>query len=257
VRRAALLAVTSACALVGTTATADAAPSAQGCTHAGSQRPGCVSGESTAPAAAPVGQPLASQEAAPAPATAPAAPAEHSPTEPTAVDDPPTIIQGTEPDPATPTDECRNLDGVQTSVPDTMYVDAYGNCVEPPDLAAGDGVDDGVEEGGIAAAGSGGAAHGGAGATGQVGSTVHGVAAGAGGGGGEAIAGTAHPTAVAGASAAPRVVATAGTSSLDSGDSGALPFTGLGLLGLALFGATLTMSGLLLRRRRRALSTRR
>ena len=38
----------------------------------------------------------------------------------------------TPPPPPPPTDKCPNIDGVQSTVPDGMIVDANGNCVTPP-----------------------------------------------------------------------------------------------------------------------------
>lgn len=215
------------------------------------ERPGCPSVPVPLPVTEPAPPP---QQPATAAADAPAAPPEQEPdattSEPAttpqqqsdAIDDPPTIVVGTSEPP--PADECRNLDGSQASVPEGMYIDAYGNCLEPANMTAGDGIDDGVEEG-VRPVGTG-AASGDVGAPPQAGS-----AGGASGGDASAQAGggdVGGATAVAGAAAVPDAVSASvgADGALTASQLGRLPFTGRSIVVVLLPAIGLLLTGLCL-----------
>jgi hypothetical protein len=258
----ALTVACSALALLGAAASADAASQRPtdrpdgGCAQH-PERPACAPATTQEPAAQEPAVAAASPDqpaAQDAGATAASEPAPTQPQpQPDAIDDPPTIITGTSDAP--PTDECRNLAGAQADVPEGMYLDAYGNCLEPANMASGDGVDDGVEEGGGPAGGGTGASGSAGGAPPHVGGGVAGssgggaTAQGSGSSAGDATGGGA--TAVAGAAAVPEVDPDVAGTALDASGSGGLPFTGMSLLALAAIGALSVLVGSVLRSVRR------
>ena len=240
--------VVGACAIVPQAAFA--APSATACARH-PELAGCTARTSEPAATAtddePPEQPPATAEQQQPAAAPPAA-------EPEAIEDPPTIVTGTAPDPAATVDECRNMDGVQADVPEGHYIDAYGNCVEPADQAAGDGVDDDTEE---TVRPSGGTSAGGQGAGGAAGAQGGGSAAGgAGSGAGTGSSAASHdgtagrPTAVLGVADAP-TTGNPHDTGLGDGAGDGLPFTGVTLVPVGVAGLLAFAAGVLLRRSRR------